>query len=282
MEKIGTLIFLTGQTDPRLEMERLKKLGFECCQLVVWDTGYYSESHAEAVCAAIRDTGVEVSTLWAGWSGPAEWNFSGGPATLGLVPPAYRMKRAEELIAAGAFAARIGVPQVATHVGFLPEDAGHPEYWGIIAILRHIVERYRQLGIRFLFETGQETPVTLLRVIEELGAENVGINMDTANLILYGKANSADAVRVFGRYVRDTHIKDGFYPTDGKKLGCEVKVGEGLANIPEVVRQLRAVGYRGNYIIEREISGDQQTADLTATLEYMKRVLAETKENTVC
>ena len=82
--------------------------------------------------------------------------------------------------------------------------------------------------------------------------------------------------------MRDTHIKDGFYPTDGKKLGCEVKVGEGLANIPEVVRQLRAVGYRGNYIIEREISGDQQTADLTATLEYMKRVLAETKENTVC
>jgi len=166
--------------------------------------------------------------------------------------------------------------------GSLPEDAGHPEYWGIIAILRHIVERYRQLGIRFLFETGQETPVTLLRVIEELGAENVGINMDTANLILYGKANSADAVRVFGRYVRDTHIKDGFYPTDGKNLGCEVKVGEGLANIPEVVRQLRAVGYRGNYIIEREISGDQQTADLTATLEYMKRILAETKENTVC
>ena len=61
-----------------------------------------------------------------------------------------------------------------------------------------------------------------------------------------------------------------------------MKVGEGLANIPEVVRQLRAAGYRGNYIIEREISGDQQTADLTATLEYMKRVLAETKENTVC
>ena len=192
------------------------------------------------------------------------------------------MKRAEELISAGEFAARIGVGQVATHVGFLPEDMSHPEYWGILAILRYITDRYRRLGIRFLFETGQETPVTLLRVIEDLGAENVGINMDTANLILYGKANSADAVRVFGRYVQDTHIKDGFYPTDGKKLGREVKVGEGLADIPEVVRQLRAVGYRGNYIIEREISGEQQTADLIETLEYMKRVLAQAKESTVC
>ncbi len=282
MEKIGTLISLNESTDPGSEMERLKKLGFECCQLVVWDVGYYSEAHAEAVRTAIRETGVEVSTLWAGWSGPAEWNFSGGPATLGLVPPAFRMKRAEELISAGEFAARIGVGQVATHVGFLPEDMSHPEYLGILAVLRYITDRYRRLGIRFLFETGQETPVTLLRVIEDLGAENVGINMDTANLILYGKANSADAVRVFGRYVQDTHIKDGFYPTDGKKLGREVKVGEGLADIPEVVRQLRAVGYRGNYIIEREISGEQQTADLIETLEYMKRVLAQAKESTVC
>lgn len=263
-------------------MERLKKLGFECCQLVVWDVGYYSEAHAEAVRTAIRETGVEVSTLWAGWSGPAEWNFSGGPATLGLVPPAFRMKRAEELISAGEFAALIGVGQVATHVGFLPEDMSHPEYLGILAILRYITDRYRRLGLRFLFETGQETPVTLLRVIEDLGAENVGINMDTANLILYGKANSADAVRVFGRYVQDTHIKDGFYPTDGKKLGREVKVGEGLADIPEVIRQLRAVGYRGNYIIEREISGEQQMADLIETLKYMKRVLAQAKESTVC
>jgi sugar phosphate isomerase/epimerase len=89
--------------------------------------------------------------------------------------------------------------------------------------------------------------------------DNVGINMDTANLILYGKANSADAITVFGNYVMDTHIKDGFYPTEGKNLGKEVKVGEGLANIPEVVKRLRAVGYTGNYIIEREISGEQQT-----------------------
>ena len=103
--------------------------------------------------------------------------------------------------------------------------------------------------------------------------DNVGINMDTANLILYGKGNSADAVRVFGKYVRDTHIKDGFYPTNGKILGTEVKVGEGLANIPEVVKQLRAVGYQGNYIIEREISGDQQTADILETRDFLKKVL---------
>lgn len=71
---------------------------------------------------AVSKTGVEISTLWAGWSGPREWNFTGGPMTLGIVPPDFRMRRAEELIEAARFATKIGVKRVATHAGFLPEN----------------------------------------------------------------------------------------------------------------------------------------------------------------
>ena len=198
--------------------------------------------------------------------------------TLGLVPPAYRMKRMEELLMAGEFAVKINVPRVATHVGFLPENMNDPEYLGVVAVIRHIAARYKKLGLCFLFETGQETPITLLRVIEEVSMggkyDNLGINMDTANLILYGKANSADAITVFGKYVMDTHIKDGLYPTDGKKLGQEVKVGEGMANIPEVLKRLKEVGYTGNLIIEREISGEKQIADILDTKKYLEEILA--------
>lgn len=193
--------------------------------------------------------------------------------TLGLVPPEYRMKRTEEILMGAAFAAKIGAPRVATHVGFLPENINDPQYFGIIATLRSIANECKKLGLCFLFETGQETPITLLRVIEEIGLDNVGINMDTANLILYGKANSADAITVFGKYVMDTHIKDGFYPTEGKKLGKEVKVGEGMANIPEVAKRLKAVGYKGNYIIEREISGEQQTKDIIDTIAFLRGII---------
>ena len=71
----------------------------------------------------------------------------------------------------------------------------------------------------------------------------------------------------------DTHIKDGLYPTNGKSLGREVKVGEGMANIPEVVKRLKAVGYEGNYVIEREISGEEQARDIRDTVAYLKEIL---------
>jgi sugar phosphate isomerase/epimerase len=273
MNKIGVLIGLRPNTDIFEEMKKVHDMGCECCQINIWNTSLYTDEMAANIVKAAKEYDVEISTLWAGWSGPQEWNFTAGPSTLGIVPEAYRMKRAEEIIMGARFAAKIGVPRVATHAGFLPENSNDPAYGGIIAVLRYIARSCQNHGRYFLFETGQETPTTLLRVIEDIGLDNLGINMDTANLILYGKANSADAITVFGKYVMDTHIKDGLYPTNGKHLGREVKVGEGFANIPEVVKRLREVGYTGNYVIEREIKGDQQIKDIVDTVAYLKNIL---------
>ncbi|MBE6689791.1 MAG: sugar phosphate isomerase/epimerase [Ruminococcaceae bacterium] len=273
MNKIGVLICLRPETDVAAEFKKAKELGCECCQVTVWDMSLYTEEKAAELLAASKAYDIEISTLWAGWSGPKEWNFTGGPSTLGIVPAAYRMQRTEEILQGVDFAVRLGVSRVATHAGFLPENMNDPQYRDVLAALRYIAKTCQKKGVNFLFETGQETPVTLLRYIEAIGYDNVGINMDTANLILYGKANSADAITVFGKYVMDTHIKDGLYPTDGCALGKEVKVGEGMANIPEVAKRLQAVGYTGNYIIEREISGEQQTKDIIETLDYLKKIL---------
>ena len=273
MNKIGALITLEADTDIAAKLREVKEIGCECCQITVWDMSLYTDEMAAAIVQAARACEIEISTLWVGWSGPKEWNFTGGPMTLGIVPEAYRMQRSEEILRGAEFAVKIGAPRVATHVGFLPENINDPNYYGVLAALRYIVKKCEKLGVCFLFETGQETPVALLRVIEELNSEYVGINMDTANLILYGKANSADAITVFGKYVKDTHIKDGRYPTEGKALGKQVQVGEGEANVPEVIRRLQSLGYTGNYIIEREIKGDQQIRDIVQTIDYLKSIL---------
>ncbi|MBE6554152.1 MAG: sugar phosphate isomerase/epimerase [Ruminococcaceae bacterium] len=273
MNKLGVLFKLKSDNEVFEEMKKIKAIGCDCCQLTVWDMSLYTDEMAARIVEASKMSAVEISTLWAGWSGPTAWNFTEGPMVLGIVPSAYRMKRMEDLKLGIEFASKIGVSRVATHVGFLPENINDPQYFDIVAALRYLAKECQKYNINFLFETGQETPVTLLRYIEAIGMDNVGINMDTANLLLYGKANSADAITVFGKYVMDTHIKDGFYPTDGMKLGKEVKVGEGLANIPEVVRRLKEIGYQGNYIIEREIKGEQQQKDIVDTLAYLKTII---------
>ena len=260
--KIGVLISMRVDTDILSEMRKAKSMNLDTCQLCIWDTAVYTEENADRVIAASKETGIAVSTVWAGWSIPGEWNLVNGPISLGLVPPAYRELRSREVMAAIPFAHRLGVKQIATHAGFIPENPHDPDYAGTIFILRRICTAMKEKGISFLFETGQETPVTLLRAIEDIGMDNVGINFDTANLVMYGKGNPVDAVRVFGKYVRDLHIKDALYPTDGRHLGKEVAVGEGIANFPMIVKMLKDLGYDGSYTIEREIHGDQQTRDI--------------------
>ena len=171
------------------------------------------------------------------------------------------------------FAKLLGVDKIATHVGYIPENPNDENYREIVCALQEVVSYCKGNGQFFLFETGQETPVTILRVIEDIGYDNVGVNLDPANLILYGKGNPIDSLDVFGKYVMDVHAKDGFYPTNGKNLGREVKVGEGKVNFPEFIKKLREVGYDGSLIIEREISGPQQIEDIKSTKIYLEKLI---------
>src|SRR5262249_34214455 len=141
--------------------------------------------------------------------------------------------------------------------------------------LRYLVRDFQQMGCNFLFETGQETPVTLLRTIEDIGLPNVGINLDPANLVLYGKANPVDALDTIGRFVRGVHAKDGLYPTTGGALGLEVPLGQGKVDFPRLLERLLALGYTGALTIEREIEGDEQTRDILKAKELLGTILTQ-------
>ena len=131
------------------------------------------------------------------------------------------------------------------------------------------------MGLGFWFETGQETPITLLRTIHDIGTDNLGINLDPANLLMYGKANPVDALDVFGQYVRGVHAKDGEYPTNGRQLGVEKPLGEGRVNFPALLTKLKALGFSGALTIEREISGPQQIADIQKAKQMLTALLQD-------
>ena len=249
--------------------------GFFHCQLVSWNPELWTKENAEEIKALSSEYGVEITAFWCGWAGPRFWNFTEGPETLGIVPVTFRAMRMQNLLDGAAYARLLNVQNVITHMGYIPENMTDPNYPGVVAAVKAVAMELKQYGQNLLFETGQETPVVLLRLFEDVNTGNLFVNLDPANLIQYGKANPVDALDVIGDYVRGVHAKDGFYPTNGRELGREVKVGEGKVNFPVFLKALKAHGYDGSLTIEREISGEQQLIDIRETQVYLQKLLKQ-------
>jgi sugar phosphate isomerase/epimerase len=171
------------------------------------------------------------------------------------VPRENRVARVERLMHGIDFCKEVGIPAVHAHFGFIPEDPKNILYFEFVDTMKNIGEYAKKRGIDIYFETGQETPITLRRAIEDIGTGNLFVNYDTANLVLYGKANPLDGLKVIGKYVRGLHAKDGQYPTDPYKLGKEVPIPEGEVDFPRIISSLKQIGFKGAIIIECELSG---------------------------
>ena len=273
--KIGTMLYFNSLEEMEKSFIKLRAFGFASCQLCSWEPEKWTDENADGIRALAEKHGIEISSFWCGWEGPKVWDFYEGQRTLGLVPPEYREMRVKNLCDGADFAHRIGLTDVATHMGFIPECPFEPNFEPLCDAIRTVAQHLKTNGQYLLFETGQETPVTMLRCFEQVGMDNLGVNLDTANLILYGKANPVDALDVFGKYVRNLHAKDGFYPVNGHDLGEEVRLGDGKVDFRALFRRLKELGSDSYVTIEREISGEQQDEDIRHAKVYLETVINE-------
>lgn len=274
--RIGTCVSLTEISEMEEKFATLAANGFDSCQLLAWETKVWTPENAVELKKLLDKYQITVSAFWCGWDGPRVWgNFYESQLTLGLVPKDYRQMRIKNLCDGADFAHMLGVTDVVTHMGFVPENPYDPDFATFCVAVRYVADHLKENGQYLLFETGQETPVTLLRCFEEVGRDNLGINLDTANLILYGKANPVDALDVFGQYVRNLHAKDGRYPTTGRTTGKETKIGEGKVDFKALFCKLKELGYDSYVTIEREIDGEQQLVDILESRDYLQRIIDE-------
>ncbi|MBQ8162980.1 MAG: sugar phosphate isomerase/epimerase [Clostridia bacterium] len=269
--KLGTMVHLGENVAEKIR--DVKKYGLESFQLCCWNMNLMNEEYAKIVLDAVKETGLEISAVWCGWEGEAAWDLVRGPITLGIVPVHFREKRIENLKKGFDFAKMLGVVDVITHMGFIPENQITDEYHGVVATIKELAQYCKSNGQYLLFETGQETPITLKRIIEDVATGNLGINLDPANLLLYGKANPCDAIDIFGDYVRGVHGKDGEYPTDPRYIGVEKRIGDGRANFPVLIKKLKEHGYDGSITIEREIDGDKQIEDILYAKKFLEDIM---------
>jgi L-ribulose-5-phosphate 3-epimerase len=256
--------------DPDAGVKRVKTLGFPTCQLSV---ATLDQPTAKALRAALDRYRIEATSIIAGGPGPEVYDFYEGPKTIGIIPRQYRAARIARIKQTSDFSKWAGIPAVQTHCGFIPENPNEPLYDEAVKTIREVAQYCHERGQSFRCETGQETPITLLRTLRDVNVPGIGVNLDAANLILYGKADPVEAVPVLGPYIQGIHAKDGLYPTDPKKLGKEVPIGSGKVNFPLFIRKLKEAGYRGPLTIEREIEGAEQTRDILASKAFLEKLI---------
>lgn len=277
MKDLGLLIKITDWDSIDVMLDRVENLGFRNCQISTYVPELLTQATADKILGLCKQKGIEITMMWVGWPGKCEWNFVGGPDTVGIVPLKYRAERVAIIKRGSDFAKLLGVELVASHAGFIPENMSDPLYPGVVEALRDLALHCKGNGQVLCFETGQETPVTLLRTLEDVGTGNLGVNLDPANLVMYGKGNPVDALKVIGKFVRGIHIKDGKYPTDGRELGIEVPLGQGDVDFPKFFAGLEAVGYRGAYTLEieldRRLKEESPREALEAAKAYLRSVL---------
>jgi L-ribulose-5-phosphate 3-epimerase len=273
---LGLLIKPGRGPEPEVTIARVKELGITTCFLSLDDyIGKFNNNLAKELNGLLNKYGVTPTAAEVVGPGKLTWDFIDGPSTIGIVPRATRAERMDALKQTSDFAKMLSIPNIQTHCGFIPENPGDPLYKEAVIAIRELAEHCSGNGQSFLMETGQETPVTVLRMIKDVGKPNLGVGLDTANLILYGKANPVDAVDILGPHIRSVHAKDGKWPTNPDKLGEEVIIGSGVVDFKQVLTKLHRLGYSGAISIERETSGPKQIEDVKQEKIYLERILGQ-------
>lgn len=253
----------------------LRDGGFSACHLV-YKPEEYLDSDADIIRCAAEECGIEISAVFAGFRDSyTKWNIYSDYKDAGINSEEWGEGRVEYLKSVAAFVRKLGITDMLIHAGFVSNNPFSEEYLRMVDILTPLARYVGDLGVNIILETGGESPITLVRLIEDTGCDNLFVNLDTANLIMYGYGNPRDAVHTFGKRIRSVHIKDGVPPTDTKVLGAECNFGEGYVDFPYVLRSLKDIGYTGPYIIEREINDGLADTEIARTKDELTRMLSE-------
>lgn len=266
MEPMNIGIMLGVREDPEESLEQCRKVGVTCAQLGCPPDDWFNVNKARDVAAMFADAGVLITTVFAGFAGESYSDIPTVQRTVGYLPEAMREERIVKTFQVAEFARAMGVSRIAAHFGFIPEDPCDVRYSACVETMRRICDYLEAKGMSFGLETGQETAGTLVRFLEDVGVDNLNVNFDPANMILYGTEDPIDALNIVSDYIVSVHCKDGTWPdkTTPEALGVEVPLGEGEVGISRFVAKLKEIGYTDALTIEREVSPPEQVEDMKA------------------
>ena len=232
-----------------------------------------TEGQAREFLAQLRDYGMTITCVFGGFEGESYADIPTVKKTVGLVPAATRNARLAEMKEIADFSRRLGVDVVGLHIGFVPHDRDDADYRAIVALAQDLCAHAADQDQAIHLETGQEPADILLQFLDDVDCENLFINFDPANMILYGVGEPIEALEKLGPRVRSVHCKDATWSDEpGMSWGTEVPLGEGAVGMETYLRTLQKIGYRGPLTIEREIPQEpaRQKAEIAAALNLLQ------------
>jgi sugar phosphate isomerase/epimerase len=269
-------VFTSVDAGLGVKLEVAHELGVPTIQLHAPHQATRTKEHAEKFMARLRELGITLTCVFGGFEGESYADIPTVIKTVGLVPPETRAARTQEMKEIADFAKLLNCHVVALHLGFVPHDTKSPLYQEVLAVTRDVCDYCRRNGQSLHLETGQESADGLLQFIQDVQRDNLFINFDPANMILYGTGEPIAALRKLGRYVKSIHCKDGKWAKrPGQEWGQEVPLGEGDVNMEQYLRTLQEIGYTGPLTIEREIP--QEPARQKAEIGHAVKLLSELK-----
>ncbi|MDD5597307.1 MAG: sugar phosphate isomerase/epimerase [Victivallaceae bacterium] len=278
-EELGIGMMVRFSDSPETGFRRLREIGLCHCQFAAPPDEYLygaaGRENTKKLLAAVSEYDVCVTSLFISFPGQdwLKWKNS-----IGLVPPATRAQRIARACRSADWARELGIVQIASHVGCIPENTDDPEYPGFVEAMRGLCLLLEANGQIMAYETGQESLKTLTRTMNDVGVGNQRINFDPANLLIYDQDDPMELVKTMGELVVHVHCKDACRPVSPNILGTETRLGDGDTDFAGLLKALCSQGYRGPLTIEREIPpGPEQRADIIHAVKLIESIKREFK-----
>jgi L-ribulose-5-phosphate 3-epimerase len=241
---------------PQDLIAKLKDIAIPCVQLALDPLREAPAVWGQAT-AIFQQSGTRIVSGMFGCVGEDYSSLDTIRVTGGIAPDQTWEQNLKNIHATVLLAHQLGLKLVTFHAGFVPHDESDPNYLKMLNRLRTVADAFAAQGIELGLETGQETAPVLLHLLKAINRPNLGVNFDPANMILYDKGNPNEALRTLGQWVRQVHIKDAVRTKVPGTWGVEVPAGTGQVDWRAFFATLRDIGFKGNFVIEREAGSDR-------------------------
>jgi sugar phosphate isomerase/epimerase len=248
---IGVCGWSLDRHDVLRSISTAAEIGLPIVQLGFFTRAAVENTDAGAIRAKAGQCGVTICGAFIAFEGEDYSSISRIAATGGLRPNDAYAERFRLTQQAAEIAAAVGATSLAMHAATIPCDPADPAYATLASRVGEVADALAERKLNLLLETGRESADTLLRFFDAVGRDNIAVNFDPANFVVYGADDPVGAVSKLRDRIELVHLKDASRPVrPGVDYGHTAAFGTGDVQIARVVSKLRATGYRGPLLLE--------------------------------